>query len=315
MAAEDPSRTKVPPGEKAASGWRPAVPGYEILEELGRGGMGVVFKARQIALDRLVALKMILSGGYAGEEDLVRFRIEAQAVARLQHPNIVQVYDAGRYEGTTYLAMEYCGGGTLDRKLAESPLPPPQAVLLGITLAGAVQAAHQANVIHRDLKPANVLLTTDGTPKITDFGLAKRMDEVGQTAPGAVVGTPSYMAPEQAGGRTREVGPAVDIYMLGAILYECLTGRPPFKAATVVDTLMQVLHEEPTPPRQLVPGIPRDLETIVLHCLEKEPTRRYATAAELAQDLQRWLASEPIAARPVGGLERLWKWVRRRFLR
>jgi WD40 repeat protein/tRNA A-37 threonylcarbamoyl transferase component Bud32 len=287
------------------------VPGYEILEELGRGGMGVVYKARQTKLNRLVALKMILASGHAGEAELARFRTEAEAIARLQHPNIVQVYEVGEHDGRPFFSLEFCPGGSLDRKLAGTPLPPQQAAQLVETLARAMQAAHEANVIHRDLKPANVLLAADGSPKITDFGLAKKLDDAGQTQSGAVLGTPSYMAPEQAGGKARELGPAADVYALGAILYELLTGRPPFKAATQVDTILQVLGDEPVPPTQLQSRTPRDLETICLKCLQKAPGKRYGSAAALAADLHRYQAGEPIQARPVGRVERAGKWVRR----
>jgi formylglycine-generating enzyme required for sulfatase activity len=296
----------------AASGTWPSLPGYEILGELGRGGMGIVYQARQTQLDRLVALKVILAGGHAGAADLVRFRTEGEAIARVQHPHIVQVFEVGAHDGLPFFSLELCAGGSLEKKLAGTPLPPQEAARLVETLARAMQAAHQAHVIHRDLKPANVLLTADGTPKITDFGLAKKLDEVGQTASGAILGTPSYMAPEQAGGKSTQVGPAADIYALGAILYECLTGRPPFKAATPLDTMMQVVQDEPVPPRQLQSGVPADLETICLKCLAKEPNRRYASASALADDLRCYLAGEPVQARPAGHLERTFKWARRR---
>jgi hypothetical protein len=286
------------------------VPGYEVLGELGRGGMGVVYKAWQVGLNRPCALKMILAGDHAGEDDLARFRTEAEAIARLQHPNIVAVFEVGQHGGKPFFSLEFCAGGSLDRKLAGTPIDPREAARLVQTLAQAMQAAHQANVIHRDLKPANVLLTADGTPKITDFGLAKKLDQSSQTQTGVTMGPPSYMAPEQAEGK-KTVGPPADIYALGAILYEMLTGRPPFKAATSFDTLMQVVSEEPVPPRQLNAKVPDDLETIVLKCLLKDPGKRYCSAQELADDLGRFLAGEPILARPVGRLERAGKWVRR----
>ncbi len=248
-----------PAGEIPAGG--PAVPGYEICRELGRGGMGVVYLARQIGLDRLVALKMILAGSHASQEDLVRFRAEAEAAARLQHPNIVQVYEVGQAHGLPYFSLELCTGGSLEKKLARTPWPARKAAQLVELLARAVHCAHQRQVVHRDLKPANVLLTEDGTPKITDFGLAKRLDAVGQTRSGALMGTPSYMAPEQAQGRSREVGSHTDVYALGALLYECLTGRPPFLAETSLDTVLQVIQDEPVPPTRLAPSCPRDLET------------------------------------------------------
>jgi hypothetical protein len=290
-----------------------SVPGYEVLSELGRGGMGVVYKARQVAADRVVALKMILHGGHAGEDALARFRTEAKAIARLQHPNIVQVYEVGEHDGLPFFSLEFCPGGSLERKLAGTPLPAREAARLVEVLARAMHAAHRAQIIHRDLKPANVLLAADGTPKVTDFGLAKQLGAAaGPTQSNAFMGTPSYAAPEQAAGNWAAVGPATDTYALGAILYECLTGRPPFKGPTTFDTLMQVLTDDPVPPRQLQSTTPKDLETICLKCLHKEPARRYATAEALAEDLRRFQAGEPILARPVGSLERAIKWVRRR---
>jgi serine/threonine protein kinase/lipoprotein NlpI len=291
----------------------PTISGYEILDEIGRGGMGVVYKARHRALKRLVALKMILAGPYAGPEQLARFRIEAEAAARLQHPNLVQIYEVGEQEGRPYLALEFVAGGSLDKKLNGTPMPAPRAAQLVEALARAIDAAHQAGIIHRDLKPANVLLTADGTPKITDFGLAKRLDEsAGETASGTVIGTPSYMAPEQARGQSKHIGPAADVYALGAILYELLTGRPPFKAASVLDTLAQVIDDEPVRPRQLQSKTPRDLETICLKCLQKEPHKRYPSAQALADDLGRFLRGEPIQARPTPTWQRGLNWARRR---
>jgi serine/threonine-protein kinase len=291
----------------------PTVPGYEVLGPLGRGGMGVVYKARQRGLNRLVALKMILAGGHAGREELARFRAEAEAVARFQHPNIVQIHEVGEHQGQPFFALEFAAGGSLADKLAGTPWEARPAAALVESLARAMDAAHQRGIVHRDLKPANVLLTADGTPKVTDFGLAKRLDDqVGQTHPDAILGTPSYMAPEQTGGRAREVGPASDVYALGAILYEALTGRPPFRAATVLETLDQVRSQEPVPPRQLQPKVPRDLETICLKCLQKAPARRYASTAALADDLRRFLAGEPILGRRAGALERAAKWARRK---
>jgi WD40 repeat protein/tRNA A-37 threonylcarbamoyl transferase component Bud32 len=287
------------------------VPGYEILAELGRGGMGVVYKARQLKANRTVALKMILSGAHAGTEARARFRTEAEAIARLQHPHIVQIHEVGEHEGLPYFSLEFCPGGSLEKKLAGTPLPPKEAVALVEALARGMQAAHERGVIHRDLKPANVLLAEDGTPKVTDFGLAKKLDEAGQTAEGEVMGTPSYMAPEQAGGKSKELGPACDVYALGAILYDCLTGRPPFRAATALDTLMQVVSDEPVPPRQLNAQVPRDLETVCLKCLQKGPPQRYASALALGEDLRRFRVGEPVAARPVGRLGRSAKWARR----
>ena len=228
------------------------VPGYEVLAELGRGGMGVVYKARDLSLGRAVALKMVLSAEHAGPEELTRFRTEAEALARLQHPNIVQIFEVGEHEGRPYFALEYLEGGSLSAKLDGTPWDPRRAAALVESVARAVHAAHQQKVIHRDLKPANVLLTADGAPKITDFGLAKKLDaDDGLSKTGQAMGTPSYMPPEQADGRTHLIGPAADVYALGAILYELLTGRPPFKGATVLDTMQQVLTEEPAPPRPL----------------------------------------------------------------
>jgi hypothetical protein len=288
-----------------------APPGYEVLSELGHGGMGVVYQARQINADRLVALKMILAGGHAGPDEMARFRTEAEAIARLQHPHVVQVFEVGMHNGLPFFSLEFCPGGSLDKKLAGTPLPPQEAAALVAKLAGGVQAAHAAQVLHRDLKPANVLLAADGTPKVTDFGLAKKLDAQGATITGVIMGTPSYMAPEQASGAVHALGPAADVYALGAILYECLTGRPPFKAATTWDTLQQVLARDPVPPRQLNAKVSRDLETICLKCLHKEPRRRYPTAEALADDLRRFLAGEPVLARPVGRTERGWRWCRR----
>jgi tetratricopeptide (TPR) repeat protein/tRNA A-37 threonylcarbamoyl transferase component Bud32 len=307
------------------AGW-PAVPGYEVLGELGRGGMGIVYKARQHSLNRVVALKMIRGAAHAGPDERARFRREAEAIARLQHPNIVSVYEVGEHEGEPFLSLEYCSGGSLADRLRSAPLEGKEAARLVEVLARAVQAAHDRQVVHRDLKPANVLLAGAAKPqaeeggaacgfalpKVTDFGLAKKLDEPGQTASDALVGTPSYMAPEQAAGKGQQVGPAVDVYALGAILYECLTGRPPFKAATVYDTLLQVVSDEPVPVRRLQPGVPRDLETVCLKCLQKEARHRYASAVELAQDLGRFQAGEPVRARPVGPLERARKWAARR---
>ncbi len=289
------------------------IPGYEIDGELGRGGMGVVYRARQLGLNRAVALKMILAGAHAGAMELERFRIEAEAVARLQHPNIVQIYEVGETGGLPYFSLEFIDGGGLDRRLDGTPWPVRDAAALVESLARGIHEAHRKGVVHRDLKPGNVLMTREGQPKITDFGLAKRLDSgEGQTQSGSILGTPSYMAPEQAGGQTRQIGPASDTYALGAILYELLTGRPPFKAATPLETVALVVSEEPISLSRLRPGLPRDLETITLACLQKEPARRYPSAEALANDLARFLRDEPIHARPVGVGERAVKWVRRR---
>ncbi len=318
-----PPTVTLPRGEHSAL--LPVMSGYEILGELGRGGMGVVYQARQVGLNRLVALKMVLSGSHAGAEDLARFRTEAEALARLKHPNIVQIYEVGAHDGRAFFSMEFCEGGALNRRLNGTPQPPAEAARLAEALARAVQAAHEHNVIHRDLKPANVLLASadagraaekpdadDAPPplagivlKITDFGLAKKLDEAGQTHTGEVMGTPSYMAPEQAEGQRGKIGPAADIYALGAILYEMLTGRPPFKGPTTLDTIMQVVNVDPVPPRLFNQRVDRDLEAICLKCLEKDPNRRYATARDLAEELARYGRGEPISTRSYNVLDRL----------
>jgi tetratricopeptide (TPR) repeat protein len=297
----------------------PRLPGYEILREVGHGGMGVIYEARHLALGRRVAVKVLRAGVAATLDELARFGREASSLARLQHPNIVQVHDVGEYEGQHFLAMEFVEGGTLAARLADGPLDAGEAATLLRALAAAVQAAHDAGVIHRDLKPANVLLCSPlpplaGVPKITDFGLAKLVGEQGRTHSGTVLGTPAYMAPEQASGRPDAVGPAADVYSLGAVLYEVLTGQPPFRAATPVETLHQVLHQEVVPPLRMRTGVPPDLETICLKCLEKDPARRYASAGDLADDLGRYLAGEPIRARPLSQLGRAVRWARRRPL-
>jgi serine/threonine protein kinase len=295
-----------------------APPGYELLGTLGRGGMAVVYKARQRSLNRLVALKMIPAGARAGPDELARFRTEAEAVAGLQHPNIVQIYEVGEHGGCPYFSLEFVDGGSLDAKLAGAPQPPPAAARLAETVARAVHYAHGKGVVHRDLKPANVLLTADGVPKVTDFGLAKRLAGPGpgpdgeRTQTGVILGTPSYMAPEQAEGRPGDVGAPADVYALGALLYELLTGRPPFRGPSPLETLRQVRFEEPVAPGRLQPGVPRDLETICLKCLRKEPEKRYPDAEALAEDLRRFLAREPIRARPTPRWERALKWARRR---
>ncbi|MBX9681123.1 MAG: protein kinase [Gemmataceae bacterium] len=290
------------------------VTGYDILGILGRGGMGVVYKARQRGLNRLTALKMILAANHASLDDRLRFQAEAEAVAKLHHPNIVQIYEVGASEGHPYFSLEYVDGGTLSGQIENKPFTPRKAAEVTALLARAIGYAHQQGILHRDLKPGNILLSKDGTPKITDFGLAKQMgaDASNQTGDGSILGTPNYMAPEQAEGRISELGPGVDIYALGALFYHLLTGRPPFVGQSVLDTLQQVRHNEPVPPSKLQPGVPRDLETIALKCLQKDIRKRYATAEELADDLGRFLGNEPIRARPVGLSERAWKWARRR---
>jgi serine/threonine protein kinase len=273
----------------------PRIDHYDIIERLGHGGMGEVFKARHRRLDRVVALKILR---WAERRDPVdRFRREARATAHLNHPNIVQVYEVGEIDSRPFLALEYCAGGNLAEKIAGQPWPPRAAAELLLPVVGAVQFAHQRGILHRDLKPANILLAEDGTPKVTDFGLAKRLDEdLSLTRSGVLMGTPSYMSPEQARGDLREVGPATDVYALGAILYECLTGRPPSKGATLLDTLEQVCSQEPVPPRRLQPQVPRSLDVICLKCLQKDPRRRYGSAGDLADDLRRFLGDEPIRA-------------------
>jgi eukaryotic-like serine/threonine-protein kinase len=315
----DPERTLLADGSAAAAlapvppQDRVNVPGYEILGELGRGGMGVVYKARHLRLNRLVALKMILSGSHAGVTELRRFRNEAEAVARTQHPNLVQIYEIGEHEGRPFFALEFVDGRTLAAVMGGQPQPPRFAAQMVEQLARAAHAAHQAGIVHRDLKPGNVLLTAAGVPKITDFGLAKRLDGSGvQTATGDVLGTPVYMAPEQAAGRVREIGPQTDVYALGVILYEMLTGRPPFLSAVSVDIVRQVISDEPVSPSRLQRGLPRDLVTVCLKCLEKDPKKRYPSAEALADDLHHFLEGEPITARPASRVQRAIKWARRR---
>ncbi len=276
--------------------------------------MGIVYKAIHKTLGREVALKMVLAGVHASQDQLNRFMLEAKAVAHLQHPNIVQIFDVDEHDGLPYFSLEYVAGESLDRRLAGKPLATMEAATMMETIARAMQYAHDHGVLHRDLKPANVLLTPTGVPKITDFGLAKRIEDSedsSSTRTGTIMGTPSYMSPEQASGQVRQMGPATDQYSLGAMLYEFLTGRPPFLAAKPIDTILQVLHEEPVPPRQLQTKLPVDLETICLKALQKEPSKRYASCLEFADDLARFSRGEPIRARPVGGPERLWRWCRR----
>src|SRR5579875_2355606 len=308
------------------------IPGYEILGELGRGGMGVVYKARQLKLNRLVALKMILAGANADPQQRERFRAEAEAVARLQHPYIVQIHEISEYNGCPFFSLEYVDGGTLAQKLTGAPQPPRLAAHFVRLLALAIHSAHQKGIIHRDLKPGNILLASPnehisgvdslhaemqaafrlyGIPKITDFGLAKHLDVQSQTRTGAILGTPSYMAPEQAESRAHAIGPATDVYGLGAILYEMLTGRPPFESDSSLTTLRKLLAQDPLPPSHLHLKVPRDLETICLKCLEKDPARRYHSAEDLAEDLHRFLSDQPIEARPTGWWGRSIKWMRR----
>ncbi|MEO6809694.1 MAG: serine/threonine-protein kinase, partial [Isosphaeraceae bacterium] len=290
----------------------PAVPGYEVFGELGRGGAGVVYLARHLMLNRVCALKMILAGAHADAVQSIRFLGEAEAVARLQHPNIIQIHHIGEAGGLPFLELEYVDGGSLDTCLDGTPWPARRAADLVEHLARAVAEAHRLGIIHRDLKPANVLMTADGTPKITDFGLAKTLSiDSGLTRTESIMGSPAYMAPEQAEGHAKDVGPLADVYALGVILYELLTGRPPFQAPTVLQVLEQVKTTEPVPPSRLVPGVPRDMETIALKCLEKVASRRYGSAEALAEDLGRFLAGRPIQARRVSPFERSWRWYRR----
>ncbi len=316
------------PVKQGSSATAPQVPGYEILGELGKGGMGIVYKARQLRLQRIVALKMIRAGEGADPVTLERFQAEAQALARLQHPHVVQVFERGEHQGMPFIALEYCPAGSLAEYLKTAVLDDRQKAGLVEILAQAVAAAHQMGLIHRDLKPANVLLTVDPTgtlpqavqspplpglvPKITDFGLAKLLDsDTGQTRTGQIMGTPAYMAPEQASGRVQEIGPATDVWALGVILYELLTGQLPFKGASPQETLGLICTREPESPSRLCKGTARDLETICLKCLQKEPEDRYFSAVALADDLERFQKGEPIKARPVPAWEQVWRWARR----
>lgn len=298
----------------------PNVPGYEVLKLLGQGGMGQVYQARHLKLQRIVALKLVTSSN--NDHALARFEQEVQAIAKLRHPNIAQIYENGTVEGRPYYAMEYVAGGTLSERLKASPLRPEEAAKLVVKLARAMQHAHEQNILHRDLKPSNVLLEASSNegrsqhvlePKIADFGLAKKLDDDDSklTRTGDVFGSPSYMSPEQASG-VMKFTPAVDVYALGAILYECLTGRPPFLGPEPMLTIMMVLSNDPVPPRQVQTKLPLDLDTICLKCLEKQPKKRYPSAAELADDLERYLEGKPILARPIGKVERAVKWAKRR---
>jgi serine/threonine protein kinase len=285
---------------------------YEVLEEIGRGGMGVIYKARQVSLNRIVALKMILAGRLANESDIQRFHAEAEAAAKLEHPGIVPIFEIGQHGGQHYFSMGFVDGESLAKKVSAGPFSPRRAAELVTQIAEAVHFAHERGIIHRDLKPANVLLDRSGQPHVTDFGLAKEMrGDAGLTGAGQILGTPSYMPPEQASGKSDPIGPTADVYSLGAILYCLLTGRPPFQAATPVDTLRQVIEQLPVSVSQLNGQVPLDLETIALRCLEKDPRRRYATALELAEELERYLDGRPILARPVGSFDRTWRWCRR----
>jgi eukaryotic-like serine/threonine-protein kinase len=292
---------------------------YELLDEIARGGMGIVYKARQVTLNRVVAVKVLLFGRFSSDAFVKRFRIEAEAAASLQHPNIVAIHEVGEHDGQHYFSMDYVEGHSLAELVREKPLPARQAAAYLKTVAEAIHYAHGRGVLHRDLKPSNVLIATEGNPRVTDFGLAKRigMPEVEiqnseLTLSGQVLGSPNFMPPEQADGKHRQLTPASDVYSLGALLYHLLTGRPPFLADSIPATLRLVSETEPVAPRLLAPDVPRDLQIICLKCLEKDPRSRYATARELAEELDRFLNDEPIHAMPVGFGEKSWRWCRRK---
>jgi serine/threonine protein kinase len=300
------------PVETAESASHSRIGSYEILREIARGGMGVVYQARQLGVGRIVALKMTLAGQFAGDKERQRFRAEAEAAGQLDHPQIVPIFEVGEHDGQLFFSMRYVEGQSLKEVVAEGPLPATRAAELMLRIARAVEYAHSRGIIHRDLKPANVLIEANGFPQVTDFGLAKRETvDSGMTSTGQILGTPSFMPPEQALGQTDRVGPLSDVYSLGAMLYCLLTGRPPFQAATVMDTLLQVIQDEPISPRQLVHNIPVDLETMTRKCLEKKPEARYASAAAFADDLERWLDGRPIQARAISTTERTWRWMKR----
>ncbi len=307
MDESKPTRMEVPTVGKADFG------DYEILDVIARGGMGVVYRARQKRLNRIVALKMMLSGVHASKTELMRFRLEAESAAALDHPGIVPVFDVGEHDGKHYLSMGYVAGQSLATRLRNGPMPPLEAARIALDVADALSCAHDHAIVHRDLKPANVLIDESGRPRVTDFGLAKTVEADGElTASGQVLGTPAYMPPEQAAGKIDLIGPASDIYSLGALFYSCLVGRPPFQAASVIDTLNQVIHDPPISPQRLNPRIPQDAAIICLKCLEKSPADRYGSAREVAEDLQRFINGEPVHARPISLGGRVLRWGRRR---
>ena len=312
LDAEDETEV-VPPSENNFSTSTGRVFGnYDVLEQIGQGGMGAVYRARQRTLNRVVALKLMLAGSRATEAEIKRFHTEAKAAATLQHPNVVAIHEVGEHEGQHYFSMDYIEGQSLADVICRTPLPATRAARYVKIIAEAIHYAHQQGILHRDLKPHNVLIDAQDEPRITDFGLARQINvESDLTLSGAVLGTPSYMPPEQAAGKRREIGRASDVYSLGAILYDLLTGHPPFRADTPLDTLRQVIDTEPAPPRLVNRKVPRDLETICLKCLAKTPAQRYSSAQELADDLGRFLRQEPIHARPVGSVGRMWRWSRR----
>jgi mono/diheme cytochrome c family protein/predicted Ser/Thr protein kinase len=313
VTEHDPRRTMPAPSERDTNVPHaddlPRIPGYQLIRVVDQGGMGVVYEARQIELGRTVAIKMV-SGVRLRPKVVARFRAEAEAAARLQHPNFVQVFQVGEVNGRPFFSMEYVAGGSLAELLARNPPSARTAAELIETLARAIHAAHERGVVHRDLKPSNVMLTADGTLKIADFGLAKRLDDdSGHTHSGEILGTPSYMAPEQAEGKKDQIGPATDVYALGAILYELLAGKPPFQGTSPLDSLRLVVAQEPVAPSRIAASVPRDLEAICLKCLEKPPSQRYASAQALADDLRRFLMGQPVNARRIGPVRRAWKWI------
>src|SRR6185295_5137091 len=301
-----------PPAAKPKGPAVPALADYEILGEVARGGAGVIYRARQRSLNRTVALKMILSGEFASPDAVQRFRVEAEAAASLDHPNIVPIYQIGEENGQHFFSMKLVEGEILSRRIREKPMAPRESARLVAIVARAIHYGHQRGILHRDLKPSNILITADATPYVVDFGLAKRVDvDEALTKTGDIMGTPSYMAPEQMEGKSTFTT-AVDVYGLGGILYELLTGQPPFRGDTMASIMRKVLEEEPASPKSINPEVDPDLDTITLKCLEKSPGKRYATADQLAEDLERWLAGEPIQARAVTTWTRGLKWVRRR---